>query len=93
MPVKEVKAEREDEAEIVELAKKIKEANKARANQVTNRYIVVSLFFVRYKTKNGISRFKFNCRMKLEIKLSRKKSDVKKGPLKIRGKYFLKPFL
>lgn len=52
MPVKEVKAEREDEAEIVELAKKIKEANKARANQVTNRYIVVSLFFVRYKTKN-----------------------------------------
>jgi len=37
MPVKEVKAEREDEAEIVELAKKIKEANKARANQVLNQ--------------------------------------------------------
>lgn len=37
MPVKEVKSEREDEAEIVELAKKIKEANKARANQVLNQ--------------------------------------------------------
>lgn len=34
MPVPEVKTERHDEAEIVALAKQIKEANKAKVNQV-----------------------------------------------------------